>query len=340
MSLPLALWLMLASPIHAHPCQPAAAALAQDLSKALDAHEARSAQRITSQDVIYEELAHDFAYQDQLGPRERQLLTGWGYQPPLRVRGRHGLDVLLFQPLPDSQRRPVLAFRGTEPTDLGDVLTDMDPEIGERQFDDNRQLILRLLDQAQGPVDVVGHSLGGALAQQAAAAWPHRFHQVVAFQSPGVSRRTAEAFSRLATRPAVRFHLSRYDAVDLGGEAHLSGEFFLHTPRGRSDPITAHTDYLLLSPRYRELRDAVGLSEQVDRELHGGLVDAMDPQAQVVHHDSYPAPIRQVLVEQLRRTAVEEGRNALRRFLRGLFKRGSLEQRGVRPLSGSLPPVE
>src|SRR5215469_4934157 len=95
---------------------------------------------------------------------------------------------------------PVLVLRGTD--DSKDVTADSNRTgTGFNQFSDNwlgKKGIKAWLDSASfassanagGAVDIVGHSLGGALAQWVAAAYTHAGHnvgRVVTFNAPGIA---------------------------------------------------------------------------------------------------------------------------------------------------------
>ena len=306
----LLLVLLLVLPASAQPCGLGGISVARDIQRALDGHDQLSARRIGVLDVVYEHIAQRLAYMEEedFTPQDKALLQRWGYDPdPVHYQGRQGMSVMLFKPLPGTDVVPVVAFRGTEPTDLGDLLSDADLSIGRDQYLRNHDLIATLLDQVEGDVDIVGHSLGAALAQHAAVEHHHRVRNVVGFQAPGVSRAEADAFAKMADRPRVRLHLSAHDPVDNGGEAHLPGEIFEHTPRKSRNPLAAHTDLLLLSNRYRSLRDHAGLTVEMDVTLHGlDRLQAMDPKAPVSYQTRRHEPVLSTVAEGARRVVAEQ----------------------------------
>lgn len=81
-----------------------------------------------------------------------------------------GFNAALFK---DPQGNYVLAFRGTELT-AGDLYTDAAQIIGSKeataQYRAAAKLLGSLLSRTDGPVSVIGHSLGGGLANYAVAA--------------------------------------------------------------------------------------------------------------------------------------------------------------------------
>lgn len=136
---------------------------------------------------------------------------------------------------------PVLAIRGTETSDPHDVAADANPRgVGFNQFSDNwlgRHGVRAWLNSfsqptsgdAGGPVDIVGHSLGGALAQWIAAAYTHQGHdvgRVVTFNSPGISSSYAKKFVPSRSL-GVTDYISSGDIVSMAGQAFISGEYRL-----------------------------------------------------------------------------------------------------------------
>lgn len=127
---------------------------------------------------------------------------------------------------------PILVFRG------GDQAID-DPAngdlngVGFTQFQNNKAAIQAWLTQAtQGGQDaiVVGHSLGGALAQIAAAEFTDAIAEVVTFNSPGTSQAIANQYqSKPGTKPSVTHYVVSGDVVSLAGEAFLPGKAILQS---------------------------------------------------------------------------------------------------------------
>ena len=134
---------------------------------------------------------------------------------------------------------PVLVLRGTD--DSKDVTADSDRAgVGFNQFSDNwlgKRGVKAWLDSASlassgnfgGAVDIVGHSLGGALAQWVAAAYTHAGHdvgRVVTFNAPGISASYARLFN--ASRAiSVTDYITSDDIVSMAGQAYISGQYDL-----------------------------------------------------------------------------------------------------------------
>jgi serralysin len=106
--------------------------------------------------------------------------------------------------------------------------------IGMNQFVANREAIAAWLNQAgqttgQKP-DVVGHSLGGAIAQIVATELMELVGEGVTFSSPGTSRSIAEQFLRHGRKhPTITHYIVDGDVVSLAGEAFIDGKAFLQS---------------------------------------------------------------------------------------------------------------
>ncbi|MEG4227075.1 S8 family serine peptidase [Microcoleus sp. N9_B2] len=140
----------------------------------------------------------------------------------------------------DGSQPPVLAVRGTagSPTErqgiatLKDVLEDANPiSIGYSQFQANKNEIeawLAAQNQQGRRPDVVGHSLGGALAQTIAAEFTDKVGQTVTFNSPGIDDSIALKFAKNKGNPEnVTHYVVSGDIVQMAGEAFLPGQAVL-----------------------------------------------------------------------------------------------------------------
>ncbi|MEG4809952.1 S8 family serine peptidase [Microcoleus sp. F8-D1] len=140
----------------------------------------------------------------------------------------------------DGSQPPVLAVRGTggSPTErqgiatLKDVLEDANPiSIGYSQFQANKNEIeawLATQNQQGRRPDIVGHSLGGALAQTIAAEFTDKVGQTVTFNSPGIDDSIALKFALNGGNPEnVTHYVVSGDIVQMAGEAFLPGQAVL-----------------------------------------------------------------------------------------------------------------
>jgi hypothetical protein len=154
-------------------------------------------------EVFLERVAHDIVYHDSLTPQDKEFLRTMGYQanPSAILYGKHGLQFLALHVVRENHNlKPILAFRGTDfslnfreviadwKTNLGLQQTEGLDQIGEAQFHSNQALIEKIIDGFSEKVIVTGHSLGGALAQITACAYPDRVSRIVTFQSPGINK--------------------------------------------------------------------------------------------------------------------------------------------------------
>lgn len=196
---------------------------------------------IPDRDVFYEFLAHRYAYTpDTPGFAATIRANGYCHGSSYRFETKSGLGFIILMP---SKERggalpPVFVFRGTEIDDLNDIRTDLELQIGAAHFDAVKAVGLRaLLRGAAADCDgtlphLTGHSLGGCLAQLAAAEWPELVDVVVTFQAPGLSKRN-HRFYRENLRAGHTLDVTHYiadeDVVHLAGQKHLDGTTILAT---------------------------------------------------------------------------------------------------------------
>ncbi len=208
----------------------------------------------TVDDRIFEILARSIVYLDcpfekratcdpedpttQWKKGDRVTLNGedLGYVVDRPFYGAKGFFAL---GLMSREKGPALAIRGTEVSSLADWWTDVDPKgVGYSQFIANWKSIQKWVNEIEeagyGPVDIVGHSLGGALSQWVAARLTsdkRRIDEVVTFNSPGISNKTSphdnlvvyasDFVSTNATR--VVHYVVNGDVVTLAGDAFIEG---------------------------------------------------------------------------------------------------------------------
>ena len=154
---------------------------------------------------------------------------------------------------------PILVFRGTnlgalctDPLDLVfDGFDDLDEEgIGYGQFQLYRLKVREWINKVSvdgAKVDLVGHSLGGALAQWFAADYTalsdnKSIGEVVTFNSPGISKEYARKF-KPGEAESVRHYITAGDVVSLAGEEFIQGVYTVaNWPETDSfDPTKRHT---------------------------------------------------------------------------------------------------
>ena len=200
---------------------------------------------------------------DGYSDADRKFLEQWGYKVGGEVRGNgalgnteSGMYAVRFEPLdPKSGSAPVVAFRGSEFNEnFVDWRTDLtDSTIGKRQYDASRKEIDALMKVAPGQrLEVTGHSLGGALAQKAAAEHAKDIGAVTTFQAPGVDYTDAAKFNANKNNDVrVNHHYVSSDVVHRAGEQKLDGNFFEHHVAGAGGVGAiggSHTANLLHNP--------------------------------------------------------------------------------------------
>ena len=191
------------------------------------------------------------AYKDTLSEADEKLLADHGYKANPPLAGAHDFFMRTFTPTVGG-KPPIVAFRGTVPAKVDTLITDVDPSgIGMYQFNPNKAAIERQMRalSAHGKVISSGHSLGGALAQIAAASFPDLVDRIVTFQSPGVSREMAQKIvSHNEQHPDQAIESSHHrvkgDLVPYGGEALTPGMIHNHEMTGGSrlsrNPLSKH----------------------------------------------------------------------------------------------------
>lgn len=208
-------------------------------------------QPLANADAVIEQLAHGMVAKE-LDAADEHFLQINGYQAMPIIRGVHEFVMRTFLPT-QAGKPPVVAFRGTVPSKIQTVIADLDPSgIGMYQFNPNRALIDGQIAAAaaHGPIVSSGHSLGGALAQIAAATFPDRVGRIVTFQAPGVSKdlvKQLETYNAEHPDHAIEssHHRVKGDLVPLGGQALTPGVIHKHEMTDgnpfQRNPIAKHT---------------------------------------------------------------------------------------------------
>ncbi|NVB77111.1 MAG: DUF2974 domain-containing protein [Kofleriaceae bacterium] len=288
-------------------------------------------------DVVAEHLAHGIAYHDEITSDDQAYLESKGLKVGATLHGRGGLDLTTFVPADGSGATPVLAFRGTKGTD--DLVADANPAgVGAFQMAANEGLIATALASLQryGKPVVTGHSLGGALAQMAAARFPDLVGRVVTFQSPGISRDMVgklDAYNRKTEQsggtPVQSQHYSvEGDIVPLAGQAFTSGFITViasgqHSLLDGLNPFNEHAAYPLEdlvksggSPSVHELASADRPSQsrmsrglqRFAEALRVGVGRAVELGERLGHRGASPTQAYMKLWEDVR-TGIDKGQN-------------------------------
>lgn len=240
---------------------------------------------------------------------ERKMLQAWGYsdKPQEVMDEKSGLYAARFDPLkgakgPDGKPlHSEVAFRGT--ADLGGIEADTSKYIGATQYEPHKKEIAALMHGGVGQVSTSGHSLGGALAQKAAADNLDVTGGVTTFQAPGIDYADAARFNA-ANRDHhidVAHHYVSSDTVHRAGDQKVGGTFYENKVAGLDGAMSApglalanvqpsHRGYMYYNNGSGNLRDPNskwakdGVSTNVTTEEHG---------ADTVHSRHFHEGVRQ-----------------------------------------------
>ncbi len=232
------------------------------------------------EDFFNEFVAHKLAYQDlstwaSLKPgdegydsvqAQKRMLESWGYSSNIGQQQevndpRTGLYAVRLDPTEQGLaqgRGSITAFRGTEPFTPGqsnpenpwglanDIISDFGPSVGSNQYGANSAQIRALVAGGKGDQTLAGYSLGGYIAQRAAADNADLMGRgdLVTFQSGGLNREDAWRFEgqNQDGHIGVRHHYTDMDVVHRAGENRINGQFFEHRANGLTE---GHTKYLM-----------------------------------------------------------------------------------------------
>lgn len=210
----------------------------------------REQPELATSDTVIEQLAHGMV-DKELDDNAEKYLADNGYRALPVIRGAHEFVMRTFLPTV-AGKAPIVSFRGTVPTKVETIIADLDPTgIGMYQFNPNRPMIEGQMQAAatHGKVISAGHSLGGALAQIAAATFAGCVSRIVTFQAPGVSREMAQKLvdhNEQNPDDAIdsSHHRVENDLVPMGGQALTPGTIHNHQMQGGSrlsrNPLAAH----------------------------------------------------------------------------------------------------
>lgn len=209
-----------------------------------------SVRRVPDPQVLVEQFSRGMVFLELTADEEAFVADNGYYAMPV-VRGAREFVMRTFLPT-EAGKPPVVAFRGTVPSQVETLIADLDPSgIGMYQFQPNRALIEAQIAAAaaHGPIISAGHSLGGALAQMTAAAFPDQVNRIVTFQAPGVSRELVQQLQTYNTEHPDRaitamHHRVHGDPVAMGGEALMPGVIHEYQVAGGSplerNPLALH----------------------------------------------------------------------------------------------------
>lgn len=216
-------------------------AVAQEIAGPQQVAEATAqvqAEPMANHDALIEQLAHGMVAKD-LSDADKAFLDLNGYKAMPIIRGKREFVMRTFVPT-KAGKDPIVSFRGTVPSKVDTLIADLDPSgIGMYQFNPNRDIIAGQMQAAaaHGKIISSGHSLGGALAQIAAATFPDLCGSIVTFQAPGVQREVAAALAKYNDEHAGEeimssHHRVKGDLVPMGGQVLTEGSVHNHEMTG------------------------------------------------------------------------------------------------------------
>ncbi|WP_182870108.1 lipase family protein [Rhodopirellula sp. JC639] len=196
------------------------------------------------QPIHPEIVARYLAYEDL----EPETQVGYGNYVVDKVfrSGEFFAIGLVLRTAQGEESEPILAFRGTDSNvELLTIDTNVNG-VGYSQYVNNRSAIRSWLTEQKGQgnaVQLVGHSLGGALAQWFAVDWlqldpTNRLAAITTYNSPGIDSEFAELFDARRAG-AVVHHIVDGDFVSMAGDRFIDGQvksYFMNT----LSPINKH----------------------------------------------------------------------------------------------------
>lgn len=226
-------------------------------------------------DAFYENLAVGFSYSNKSGqqmnadktpdPRRGgvsgELLQAFGYKAGDNLSGKWGFQMRVFTPdaVKGKGQPVIIAFRGTEGVTIDpkakegsqdSVIADFAKTApGVNQFQANKSWIDAVVKNATKggrKVVFVGHSLGGALAQEAAAAYPDVTLEIVTFQGANIAQKDVDkvtAYNKAHPKTPIvsRHYRVDGDIVPNSGEATTPGQITYFNratrPAGSNKPM-------------------------------------------------------------------------------------------------------
>ena len=189
---------------------------------------------MTPLDPIYEILAKEIVYgfdNPAFSVVSNAFLARSGYKIDQTfndpITGFQALGLTSLTP----EKPPVLIFRGTDEA-IGNAANSDLRGIGSNQFLANREAIATWLAKfSAAPLkpDIIGHSMGGAIAQLTAADLTNQVGNLVTFNSPGVNNSTVAQFQQKGVSKNITHYIVNGDLVSLGGQGYLPGSVVLQT---------------------------------------------------------------------------------------------------------------
>ncbi|WP_240741041.1 DUF4157 domain-containing protein [Deinococcus sp. Arct2-2] len=189
------------------------------------------------------------------GGQPAPLLAYFGYKASDVIAGKWGLEFRILTPIPGKAKSKdvIVAWRGTEgvafnlgsnkPGTVDTKIGDFAPgSIGYYQILQNKAIIDHQLAKAHahGPLLMLGHSLGGGLAQLAATMYPQYTRTVVTFQGANIDQKDIDRLVKYnQNNPALAITARHYradgDVVPTSGDAAVPGQIHYFDPQWKPE---------------------------------------------------------------------------------------------------------
>ncbi|MEL6341970.1 MAG: hypothetical protein AAFV53_02480 [Myxococcota bacterium] len=260
---------------------------------------------VPNQDVVYEQLARNI-YSMDLSEDNEQRVWSWGYEQVARVDdASSGFAARAFAPRADVDASmeqihgrelvPLLVFTGTN--DKQDVYEDMVSQgVGHFQMAKHMGNI-KMMFEACGDAkcDIIGHSLGGALAQLCAIRFADRVRRVVTYQSPGIDAGSAAKmadYNATHDEPIDSTHyVARGDVVSRAGEDKTEGTVYHIDKVGIPNPMT-HTDRLITDLATIRNIPLPGFKQKKGKEAQDTIIGIRTEESGTQQHISFFETVR------------------------------------------------
>jgi hypothetical protein len=220
----------------------------------------------STKEQVHEVLARRLAYtidEERLPKATNAFLKKHKIKHLGTIRNKEtGFSAVLLQ----QGKTSFVDFVGTNPRSLKDLKSDAGPEIGRDQFEANRSDILEFIkkEKERGQkVTLIGHSLGGALAQITASEFPFIVDEVEVYNPPGITVSTQKKFIESNRNIPVTIHIHGRDPVSRAGKKLIPGQikYYKTTKPGGKDP---HRGFLTSSTHTEQFPTPKWLQKRIE----------------------------------------------------------------------------
>lgn len=154
---------------------------------------------------------------------------------------------------------PILLFRGTTVPSIANFFldqasiktweADLDSEgVGKKQIEQIQESLCQWLQDKKQAATLIGHSLGGAYAHQAAVCCHQYVSDVITFNAPLVRKELKNRYDAIEKPPHILNFTSAYDPISKFGGGYLLGEGFeISKVKGASKDVHSGLVFLVAS---------------------------------------------------------------------------------------------